>query len=60
LSQENQHEDRLLPSKDELIGILEDMCKNIEALPPGAALAPVTHMDFAALIMLIAAIFRKS
>lgn len=52
-------EERLQPPKEELIAILEDMGKKMEDLPPAAMFSPVTHADFAALIMLLSAIFRK-
>jgi hypothetical protein len=47
------------PSKEDLLEILDDMYKRIEDLPMNAALAPITHADFAALIMLLSAIFKK-
>ena len=46
------------PDKKELLGMLNDMIKNIENLPQHAALAPITHYDFASLILLISEIFK--
>lgn len=54
-----QQEDISTPSKEDLLSLLEDMYKRIEELPMNAALAPITHADFAALIMLLSAILKK-
>lgn len=44
------------PSKIELIEMLQEMNDNIEKLPPYAMSAPVTHLDFSALLILLHAI----
>jgi hypothetical protein len=47
------------PSRKELLDMLDEMTKRIEELPPHATLAPVTHADFASLLMLLSSIFRS-
>jgi len=47
------------PPRDELLDILDEMVKRIEDLPQHAALAPITHADFASLLMLLSSIFRS-
>ena len=40
---------------DELIIMLDEMISNVDKLPPGAALASITHLDYQALLYLIRA-----
>lgn len=51
MSEESQR-----PSKAELVGMLKEMNDNIEKLPPYAMTAPITHLDFSALLILLHAI----
>jgi len=46
------------PDKKELLGMLSDMINNIENLPQHAALAPITHYDFASALLLISELFK--
>lgn len=46
------------PDKKELLGMLNDMINNIESLPQHAALAPITHYDFASALLLISELFK--
>lgn len=45
--------------RDELLDILDEMVKRIGNLPQHASLAPITHADFASLLMLLSSIFRS-
>ncbi len=45
------------PDKKELLGMLSEMIKNIENLPQHAALAPITHYDFASALLLVHTVF---
>lgn len=47
------------PPRDELLDILDEMVHRIGNLPQHASLAPITHADFAALLMLLSSIFRS-
>ena len=47
------------PSKEELLGMMEEMIKNIERLPAGAMVSPITHYDLCSSLMLILSIFRS-
>lgn len=49
---------RSKPDEKELLGMLNDMIKNIENLPQHAALAPITHYDFASALLLISELFK--
>jgi len=46
------------PDKKELLGMLNDMIKNIDNLPQYAATAPITHYDFASALLLISELFK--
>lgn len=46
------------PTKKELIAMLDEMIKNIEALPLYAMTSPISHYDHCALLILLAEIFR--
>ena len=48
------------PTKKVLIGMLDEMIKNIEGLPQIAMTAPITHYDFASALILLASILRAS
>ena len=50
---------RSKPDMKELLGMLNDMIKNIDNLPQHAATAPITHYDFSSLIILLEAIFKS-
>ena len=45
--------------REELLEMLDNMIDNIEKLPPGAMLTPVTHYDLASSLILLAALFRS-
>ncbi len=47
------------PSKKEMIGMIDDMAKNIERLPSSAMLSPITHYDFVSLLMLLSSILKS-
>ncbi len=46
------------PNKKELLGMLNDVIKNIENLPQHAAIAPITHYDFASALLLMSELFK--
>lgn len=48
------------PTKNELIDMLDEMAKAIERLPQGAMLQPITHYDYASLILLLSSILRSA
>lgn len=45
-------------TKEDLIQMLDEMCKRFESLPVDALYAPVTHADFSSLLILLTAILR--
>lgn len=47
------------PTKKELIDMLDEMCKNIENLPPQAMTLPINHYDYCSLLMLLSSILRS-
>ena len=49
-------EEQVKPNKEEITIMLEEMISNIDNLPPGAALAPITHLDYQALLLILKAI----
>lgn len=48
-----------VPTREDMIGMLEDMSKVIEGLPEHAMMSPITHYDFGALITLLVTILRS-
>jgi hypothetical protein len=46
------------PTRKELLGMLDEMIKNIEGLPPAAMTTHITHYDFASCLLLFSSIFR--
>jgi len=46
-----------LPTKRELLEMLQALNKNLEELPPQALYAPVNHADFGSLVSLLCSIF---
>lgn len=46
------------PTKQELIYMLDEMIKNIENLPMGAMLQPITHYDHCALLLWLSAFVK--
>lgn len=46
------------PNKKELIALLDEMIKNVENLPQGAMLSPVTHYDYVSLMILLSSILK--
>lgn len=46
------------PTKKELIGMLDEMIKNIEGLPEQAMITPVNHYDLLSALMLVASILK--
>lgn len=55
----NNQEDLHVPTKEELLGILNDMIKSYENLPKHALLAPVSHADQLSLLMLVTSLFKS-
>lgn len=51
-------EERLLPTKKEMLESLDMLIQAYDRLPPGAGLAPVTHSDFSSVLSLLLAILR--
>lgn len=47
------------PNTKELLGMLDEMIKNIENLPQTAMTTSITHYDFASALLLFASIFRS-
>jgi hypothetical protein len=47
------------PTKQELIAMLDEMIKNIEALPLYAMTSPISHYDHCALLILLSAMFKS-
>jgi hypothetical protein len=47
------------PTKADLIGILDEMIKNVEDLPSQAMLAPITHYDYCSLLILLSSLFKS-
>lgn len=47
------------PTKEDLLKILDEMYKNIDALPTHVKISPINHYDFGALISLLSLILRK-
>lgn len=56
----NKKEDLHVPTKDELLGILNDMIKSYENLPQHALLAPVSHADQLSLLMVVSSLFNST
>jgi hypothetical protein len=46
------------PSRLELIGMLEEMIRSIESLPPQAMLTPINHYDHGSALLLLLSILR--
>lgn len=46
------------PSRKEMLDMLDELCNRINNLPVNAMLDPITHADFASLIMLLSSILR--
>jgi len=51
-------EDEKKMSKQDLLEMLDEMIKNIEGLPPGAMLTPITHYDHVSLLILLSALLK--
>ena len=47
------------PTKQELLAMLDEMIKNIEALPIYAMTSPISHYDHCALLILLSAVFKS-
>ena len=45
-------------SKFELLRMLDESCQRFESLPVEALYSPITHADFASLLILLSAIFK--
>jgi hypothetical protein len=52
----NHKEHRI--TREQLLGMLSEMIRNIEHLPVYAMGTPITHYDFSSLLILLAALFR--
>jgi hypothetical protein len=50
---ENKHD------RQELLGMLDEMRRKLEDLPIEALYSPISHADFASLLMLVSAIFKS-
>ena len=50
---------RQQPGREELLGELDMMIHSFERLPEHAMMAPITHYDFASLMILLSAILKK-
>lgn len=50
--------DQSVPTRKELLDMLENMANEIERLPEGARLMPINNYDFASLILLLVSIFK--
>lgn len=48
------------PNIKELLSMLDEMISNVENLPPGAMISPITHYDYVSLMILLASIFKAS
>lgn len=59
LSAHNEPERVSKPSRDDLLGMLNMMIKNIEDLPPQGLASYVTNYDLLSSLLLIGAIFRS-
>ncbi len=46
------------PTKEELLGYLDEMIKNIERLPPHGLASPVNHYDLVSSLLLLSSILR--
>lgn len=47
------------PSKKELIEMLDEMINNVEKLPLYAMTSPISHYDYASLLILLSALFKS-
>lgn len=47
------------PTREELLAMLQAMYDSIEKLPPHAMTQPISHYDFASLILLLSSILRE-
>jgi hypothetical protein len=63
---EEQEHNELIPRdkpagavKDDMIGVLEEFCANIENLPPAAMYSWVTHADLLAVLKILVDILRS-
>ena len=57
--QETSKEEQRVPTKEELIDLLDDMIKNIENLPNSAMYTPINHADYCCGLILLRAIFKS-
>lgn len=55
---QNNNDTKHIPSKKELLEMLHEMIKSVEGLPQHAMNAPITHYDYASLLILLAALFE--
>ncbi len=55
----NKGEDTHIPSKDELISMLDEMIKSYEHLPVRAMVKPITHADHVSLMMLVSSLVKS-
>lgn len=53
-----EFESKSKPSKKDLLLILDEMIKAIQILPPNAMAMPITHYDYASLLMFLASFLR--
>jgi hypothetical protein len=47
------------PTKDDLIGMLDEMIKSYEKLPRHVMSEPITHADHVSLLMLLSSLFKS-
>lgn len=48
-----------VPTKIEMLDMLDQMIKSIEALPQQAMITPITHYDFVSALLLLSSILRE-
>lgn len=48
-----------LPTKKELVEMLDEMIKSFERLPEHAMLTPISHYDFCSALLLLSSIFKS-
>lgn len=59
MSSEKMEEEIKKPTRDKLIGMLDDMIAKIDEMPTYAMTSPVTHYDHASLLILLSAILKS-
>ena len=47
------------PTKNELLGMLDEMVKSYERLPQSAMTSPITHYDLLSVLLLVSSLFKS-